>query len=746
MSFPTGVQTVTVTAPANGYRTLDGDYQQGTITLTPTVPEVVSAEHGIIAVGAVQFTVGASGSFTPRAVLPNDAEGFTPEGWTYRLDQNLTGETPRSYNVLIPASAGSVDLSTLVEVEASTGIVVSVPGGHGTPSDTVTAETNYGLAASAGVSTDYARGDHTHGSPALPPTGTTAGTYAAGDDSRIVGAVQKAQNLADLASAATARANLGLARPWRFDITDPAYGAKGDAVIVTDGAVNVGVATLTCATSRPFTAGDVGKHVLVQGAGTFGVTAWATTIAGYNGPDSVALAGTPPTSITGAIVVFGTNNYDAIRAATAAAEAYRAVGHPYSEVYTPPTGGYVIDGPLDTSKSGNGQVVFGPDPTTAGKKTPAFVSDGSGAGVRHWEQTVPQISGATWISFGFYSSTSAQLTDLNANGNPGVISGPNEGASNGLAYGASARFSNTQPMLSNMAILTPHTAYGITWGGFNFYGCANAHVRNVSISTLGTVPSSTDYTSPGTFGTGLSVGCLMPAPGNNDLSIVDNLSIQGGYTYGIFFSEHTLISRIMVLYCWAALCAVGSYAGSVGSVHEMRVLSASVEACTHEVYIVGVGSQGVGPTVDIHLSTESSTPNVDGNGVGALMGALGTLKLTGLFTPSGVSIAHPTGIEIVNGQVPRAVSRKTAGFTASPIDRVLLCDTTAGGFTATLPDADVNPVEYTLKNTGSNLLTVASTGGQLIHPAGTTTMTVAAGNTVRFLADYDGTAWGWYAV
>jgi hypothetical protein len=273
-------------------------------------------------------------------------------------------------------------------------------------------------------------------------------------------------------------------------------------------------------------------------------------------------------------------------------------------------------------------------------------------------------------------------------------------------------------------------------------------VRNVSISTLGTVPSSTDYTSPGTFGTGLSVAALMPAPGNNDLSIVDNLSIQGGYTYGLFFSEHTLISRIMVLYCWAGLCPVGSYAGSVGSVHEMRVLSASVEACTHEVYIIGVGSQGVGPTVDIHLSTESSTPNVDGNGVGALMGALGRLKLTGLFTPSGVSIAHPTGIEIVNGQLPRAIARKTASFTASPIDRVLLCDTTAGAFTATLPDADVNPVEYTLRNTGTNALTVATTGGQTIYTASgaATTATVAAGATLRVQAAYNGTAWAWYQV
>ena len=41
-------------------------------------------------------------------------------------------------------------------------------GGGGTPSTTVVSETTPGLQPIVGVSTDYARGDHSHGSPPLP--------------------------------------------------------------------------------------------------------------------------------------------------------------------------------------------------------------------------------------------------------------------------------------------------------------------------------------------------------------------------------------------------------------------------------------------------------------------------------------------------------------------------------------------------------------------------------------------------
>lgn len=540
---------------------------------------------------------------------------------------------------------------------------------------------------------------------------------------------------------------VGSAAPWVFDVTATAYGAVGDAQVVGDGAMSSGSAVLTSATAA-FTAAHVGKAISVKGAAATGVTTLVTTILSRQSATQVTLSTTNASggALSNAVVIWGTDDTAAIQAAVDAAEAYLAAGNTYAQVYFPPRP-YIVAGALNNTKSGNGQIVFGVYATTGNKKILEFRGETDGAAaVRHWQQTVPQFSGSCLLSFGVFASTTAQTNNINADGNPGVISGPNEG----FGYGVSAVFSNIMPVLRNLAVLTTHSAYGIGYGAANLWGCANAHVENFGYGTAGTVASpSTDYSSPGTFGTGLSVGLLLPAPGNNDNVIAKNISCGGGYTYALFLTEHAVVDRYMALYCWAGLCAIGTYAGSVGSVHAMLVLSASIEACTNEVYIIGAGSGGVGPIIDIlQLSTESSTPNIGGSAA-HMSAALGTIRLTGLFTESGVSITNPTGIEIVNGQVPRAIKRKTGAFTCTPIDRTLICDTTSAGFTGTLPAADFNPVEYVFKNVGANTLTAGTTGGQLIYAAsgtGATTVTAAEGVILRFQALYNGSSWGWYTV
>lgn len=538
-----------------------------------------------------------------------------------------------------------------------------------------------------------------------------------------------------------------LGSPWVFDVTSALYGAKGNAQVVTDGTMTTGSTTLTSASAN-FTVGDQGKAISVKGAGATGVTTLVTTISAVNGPTSVTLAAANASggAVSGATVIWGTDDTPAIQAAVDAAEAYLAAGHAYACVYFPPRP-YIVAGPLKNTKSGNGQIIFGVYPVTATKPILEFRGETDGASaVRHWQQTTPQLAGSCLISLGVYASTAAQTSDINAHGNPGVISGPTEG----FGYGVSALYSNIIAVIKNLALPTTHSAYGLTYGAFNFYGCANAYIENVGGGTLGTVTSATDYTSPATFGSGISIAGLLPANGNNDHNVVNNLGFGGGYTYGLYLTEHGLVNRYMALYCWAGLCAVGTYGGSVGATHAMKVLQASIESCTHELYIVGAGSSGVGPIIDIdQLQTESGTPNVGGNSTTALAAAIGRIKLTGLFTPSGFSVSSPTGIEFVNGQVPRAISRKTGAFTCNPLDRTLVCDTTGAGFTGTLPDATSCAVEYVFKNVGANTLTIGTTSSQLIYTSsgtGATTATLTTGQTLRVQALYNGSSWGWYAV
>lgn len=95
--------------------------------------------------------------------------GFGTATPTSRID--VAGKiTSTGFKMTTTPTAGHV----LTSDASGNATWAAAPGGGGTPATTVTDETTYGVASAVGVSTNFARQDHTHGTMATP-TKTTVG-------------------------------------------------------------------------------------------------------------------------------------------------------------------------------------------------------------------------------------------------------------------------------------------------------------------------------------------------------------------------------------------------------------------------------------------------------------------------------------------------------------------------------------------------------------------------------------------
>ncbi|HEY6021626.1 MAG TPA: hypothetical protein VIY48_17685 [Candidatus Paceibacterota bacterium] len=649
MPYPPNVATVTVTAT---YKNSDGSPATGTVSFTPnTVLQDATASQ--IIDSTPQTVTLLNGSFSVTLMATDDTH-LLPSGWSYNVVENIAG-CNRNYFLQFPAAQTPVDLSSKAPVITPPATVQYVPLSTFTAKGDLVAATAVGQVSRLGVGTD---GQFlTANSAQLTGLQWQSLVTTANVRYRGAWAASTAYLANDLITYAGSSwmATAGFTSGTSFalanlaNLTDPPYhfdplwyGAKGDGNSVIDGAMTAASAVLTSASGQ-FTAADVGKLIMVKGAGPTGVTNLVTTIQTFTSATSVTLAAAATTTVTGAYVLWATDDTAAFTAATNAAYAYATSHSRAGQVFVSASPGKFYGLSALTKGGvtlGNAQIPLPIAPVASPKVHIEFTGPFNQSGLFHWNQTIPQYSGATLVSFGVYANGTAQVNDINANGNPAIIGGPTQ--PNG--YGTTALlFSNMLVTLRNLSMFTTFSTAGLTFGCFDFSGIAEAQIIDCA---FGTTALFTDLQSPTPLSANLSICGLFPANGNNDLNVVRNASFVGGHTFAFYATEHTVIEAMRITYCWAALCVIGGYFNSVGASHAVNVDQISVEGCTRHVYIIGSGQAGQGPVVNIsQLDTEGFPIIYDGSNGGNGGFGLGNIGVTGFNPPQ---VPNKTGIRVVN--------------------------------------------------------------------------------------------------
>lgn len=146
------------------------------------------------------LTLNGAGAISATAYATDDV-GTSPSA-ALQVTETLNGLAPVVYYIAVPALGGPIDLATAPQLASAPlpAVVYQTANQRGLPGGYPPLDVNGKVPSTM-----------------LPPAsgggvvvGTTVGTVAAGDDSRIVGAAQKASNLNDLTDKALSRTNLGL--------------------------------------------------------------------------------------------------------------------------------------------------------------------------------------------------------------------------------------------------------------------------------------------------------------------------------------------------------------------------------------------------------------------------------------------------------------------------------------------------------------------------------------------------------
>ena len=387
--------------------------------------------------------------------------------------------------------------------------------------------------------------------------------------------------------------------PHQFWVDDVAYGAAGDGKIITDVVTNT-TTTITSATAA-FTAGDVGKYIMINGANGSTVAPLLSTIASVTNSTTAVLADAAAASVSDCQAVYGTDDTAAINAAVSAASTYAQAGNYFAEVLFGANIYILGTGP---TQSGNGSStptfntqIPVPYPDADGSSRKLVIAL-TGAGIndhfQFWQSTAPNLAGTCLVSMLTCSSTPDATFGLQS-----VIGGPSGSA------GYTPGFANTKVSVTGIMavcpVLTNLTAFDFSYlAGMHMDGCA----ANVfAPATLGTQPRMTDLLGLGAFGSTAGVGLRAPVDTNNDDVTVPSYSCEG-YLVGLRVQDHFAGGRIACLYNDVALRITCD--GPSGVSHAVTISNFSAEQ-----YAGGILLGGSYITVYINMDSETSSPTYD---------------------------------------------------------------------------------------------------------------------------------------
>ncbi|MGW1609399.1 hypothetical protein ACWCQZ_08375 [Streptomyces sp. NPDC002285] len=173
MPLPAGVEKVTVSS-GEPLTLPDGTPIQGRLIFTgPSVLTI--AEDNLIAGGPVEVPLVA-GAFTAQ-LLATDATGMSPTGWTYKVQAILSNAPGWTRYLTLPKATPSVILADVLVPDPVAGTFTVLVDGSALLAKT----SNLADLPNPGT----ARGNLGLGDAATRNVGSTAGTVAAGDDSRL---------------------------------------------------------------------------------------------------------------------------------------------------------------------------------------------------------------------------------------------------------------------------------------------------------------------------------------------------------------------------------------------------------------------------------------------------------------------------------------------------------------------------------------------------------------------------------